>query len=298
MARAACESLKKPLYEYLHSLYYRKNSYALPVCLFNVINGGKHAHNSLSVQEFHLIPKFTTFSAALSCAQKIYHSLGDLLKEKGYSSNLGDEAGFAPELKNTKEALELIIMASKNAGYQMDKDVFLGLDIAANSLLTNHHSYLLDGQTLTSETLLSYYQNLLSQYHLIYLEDPFCENDWEGFIKITKILGDKVHLATDDLTVTNPQIFSQAISQKAGNTIVVKYNQIGTLTETLEVVKQARLSSWKVVIAHRSGETDDDFEADLAVAVDANFAKFGAPAKRERVAKYHRLLKIEESLSL
>ena len=293
-ARAAAESSRLPLYRYLGG----PNAYTLPVPLMNIINGGAHADNGIDVQEFMIVPiGFDSFSEALRAGAEVYHSLKSLLHSKGLATGLGDEGGFAPNLANNRAALEFISEAVGNAGYQIGKHFALALDVAATEFFDEKSKkYKFEGKELSSAEMIKYYEGLVSDFPFVSIEDPLAEDDWEGWTQITATLGEKVQLVGDDLYVTNPERLQKGIDHKAGNAILVKVNQIGTLTETLDAVALAQRNGMKAIISHRSGETEDTFIADLAVATNAGQIKTGAPARSERVAKYNQLLRIEEEL--
>lgn len=290
-ARAAAAAQKKPLYAYLHQLTGRKME--LPRPFFNVLNGGRHADNDLSFQEFLIVPKLKTFSENLRVASEIYHALQkDLAKNYGKgATTVGDEGGFAPvKLKKTKEALDLLKKVIASAGYT--KKVDLALDCAASELY-DRGKYFVEGKKLTKENLLEFYFDLIKKYQLISVEDPFEQNDYESFAKLRK--ESQIQIVGDDLTVTNPERIEAAIREKSCNCLLLKVNQIGTLSEALEAANRAYRAGWKVMVSHRSGETEDTFIADLAVALGCGQIKAGAPCRGERTAKYNRLLGIEET---
>ena len=293
-ARAAAESTGQPLYRYLGG----PNAYVLPVPLMNIINGGAHADTGVDIQEFMIVPLGAeTFSEALRWGVEVYHALKSLLHSKGLSTGLGDEGGFAPELPTNAAALDLIAEAVAKAGYELGKDIALALDVASTEFYSEATGkYTFEGQERTSEEMIAYYANLVANYPLVSIEDPLAEDDWAGWTAMTAQLGSKVQLVGDDLYVTNPARLQKGIDEAAGNAILVKVNQIGTLTETLDAVSLAQRHGMKAIISHRSGETEDTFIADLAVATNAGQIKTGAPARSERVAKYNQLLRIEEEL--
>ncbi|MEN9737845.1 MAG: phosphopyruvate hydratase [Actinomycetota bacterium] len=293
-ARAAAESTGQPLYRYLGG----PNAYVLPVPLMNIINGGAHADTGVDIQEFMIVPLGAeTFSEALRWGVEVYHALKSLLHSKGLSTGLGDEGGFAPELPTNAAALDLIAEAVAKAGYTLGKDIALALDVASTEFYSEATGkYTFEGQERTSDEMIAYYANLVANYPLVSIEDPLAEDDWAGWTKMTAELGAKVQLVGDDLYVTNPARLQKGIDEAAGNAILVKVNQIGTLTETLDAVSLAQCHGMKAIISHRSGETEDTFIADLAVATNAGQIKTGAPARSERVAKYNQLLRIEEEL--
>ncbi len=293
-ARAAAESAELQLYEYLG----QNKGVTLPVPLMNIINGGAHADTGVDIQEFMIVPLGAeTYSEALRWGVEVYHTLKSLLHGNGLSTGLGDEGGFAPELPTNAAALDLISEAIAKAGYTLGKDIALALDVAATEFYDEATGkYKFEGQERSTDEMIAYYEGLVSKYPLVSIEDPLAEDDWAGWTKITADLGDKVQLVGDDLYVTNPARLQKGIDEKAGNAILVKVNQIGTLTETLDAVSLAQSKGMKAIISHRSGETEDTFIADLAVAVNAGQIKTGAPARSERVAKYNQLLRIEEEL--
>ena len=294
-ARAAAESVNLPLYRYLGG----SNAYVLPVPLMNIINGGAHADTGVDIQEFMIVPHGAeSFSEAIRWGVEVYHSLKKLLSEKGLATGLGDEGGFAPDLPNNAAALELISEAIANAGYKLGSEIALALDVASTEFFDEKTGkYTFEGVERTSDEMISYYADLLARFPLVSIEDPLAEDDWAGWTKITAELGSKVQLVGDDLYVTNPARLQKGIDLKAGNAILVKVNQIGTLTETMDAVSLAQREGMKAIISHRSGETEDTFIADLAVATNAGQIKTGAPARSERVAKYNQLLRIEEELA-
>ncbi|MEK7521758.1 MAG: phosphopyruvate hydratase [Patescibacteria group bacterium] len=275
-----------------------QNIARVPTPTFNMINGGLHGAGNLDFQEFHVIPATSkSFSESLRTAVEVYYQIKEALIRRNAIHSVGDEGGFAPNLFTNTDALEIDIESIKNAGYLVGQDFFLGLDVAANTIWKNNTYSIRDkSNTLNSSGLISYYEEINEEYKLTYLEDPFHEEDWDAWINITAKLGDKMMIIGDDLLVTNPSLVQKAIQEKACNAILVKPNQIGTISETLQVIKQARNAGWKVIVSHRSGETNDWFIADFAVGVNADYVKFGAPARGERVAKYNRLLSIEQEL--
>jgi enolase len=294
-ARAAAESTGQPLYRYLGG----PNAHVLPVPLMNIINGGAHADTGVDIQEFMIVPLGAeTFSEAIRWGVEVYHALKGLLHSKGLSTGLGDEGGFAPELEHNAAALDLIAEAIAKAGYKLGTDIALALDVAATEFYSEEtKKYTFEGKERTSDEMIAYYADLVSKYPLVSIEDPLAEDDWSAWTKMTAELGSKVQLVGDDLYVTNPARLQKGIDHKAGNAILVKVNQIGTLTETLDAVSLAQRDGMKAIISHRSGETEDTFIADLAVATNAGQIKTGAPARSERVAKYNQLLRIEEELA-
>jgi len=293
-AKAAAESLGIPLYQYLGGV----NAKELPVPLMNILNGGKHADNNVDIQEFMIMPVgASSFAEALRMGTEVYHSLKAVLKEKSLATAIGDEGGFAPSLESNEDALLCIVDAIQRAGYQPGEDVALALDVAATELYENG-IYNLAGEGLkkTSDEMIDYYEGLIERYPILSIEDGLDEEDWEGWHNLTKRLGDRVQLIGDDLFVTNPKRLARGIKEKCGNSILIKLNQIGTLTETLDAIEMAKRAGYTSVVSHRSGETEDVTLAHIAVAVNAGMIKTGAPARTERVAKYNELLRIEEEL--
>jgi len=294
-SRAAAESVDMPLYRYLGG----SNAHVLPVPLMNIINGGAHADNGVEIQEFMIVPLGAeSFSEALRWGAEVYHTLKKLLTEKGLATGLGDEGGFAPDLPTNRAALDLISEAIKLAGYKLGTEIALALDVASTEFFDEAtSSYNFEGTKKTAAEMVAYYAELLDNYPLVSIEDPLAEDDWTGWANITKELGEKVQLVGDDLYVTNPARLQKGIDMAAGNAILVKVNQIGTLTETMDAVRLAQTHGMNAIISHRSGETEDTYIADLAVATNAGQIKTGAPARSERVAKYNQLLRIEEDLA-
>ena len=294
-ARAAADSTGLPLYRYLGG----SNAFVLPVPLMNIINGGAHADNGVDIQEFMIVPLGAeSFSEALRWGVEVYHNLKKILSEKNLATGLGDEGGFAPDLPNNRAALDLIAQAIELAGFKLGQDIALALDVASTEFYDESTgTYDFEGSKRSAEEMVAYYAELLAAYPLVSIEDPLAEDDWAGWSKMTAELGDKVQLVGDDLYVTNPERLQRGIDEAAGNAILVKVNQIGTLTETMDAVSLAQRHGMKAIISHRSGETEDTFIADLAVATNAGQIKTGAPARSERVAKYNQLLRIEEELA-
>src|SRR3954464_1461529 len=292
VARAAAESASLPLFRYVGG----PNAHLLPVPMMNIINGGAHADSNVDVREFMIAPiGAATFAEALAMGAETYHALKSVLKKEGLSTGLGDEGGFAPNLSSNRAALDLIARAVEEAGFALGGDIALALDVAA----TEFHSddgYAFEGKTLSAGDLTEYYTELVGAYPIVSIEDPLSEEDWEGWIALTGALGDRVQIVGDDLFVTNPERLARGIALDAANALLVKVNQIGTLTETLDAVALAQRSGYRAMLSHRSGETEDTTIADLAVATDCGQIKTGAPARSERVAKYNQLLRIEEEL--
>ncbi|MFC4223170.1 phosphopyruvate hydratase [Lysinibacter cavernae] len=292
VAKAAAESAGLPLYRYVGG----PNARTLPVPLMNIINGGSHADTGVDIQEFMAVPHgAATFSEALQWGVETYHSLKSLLKSKGLATGLGDEGGFAPDLPSNREALDLILEAITQAGFTPGKDIALALDVASSEFFENG-AYQFEGQARSAQEMSAYYADLVANYPLVSIEDPLDEDDWQGWVHLTSEIGDKVQLVGDDLFVTNPVRLARGIAEHAANSLLVKVNQIGTLTETLDAVQMAQRAGYTAILSHRSGETEDTTIADLAVATDCGQIKTGAPARSERVAKYNQLLRIEEEL--
>lgn len=292
VAQAAADSAGLPLYRYIGG----PTACTLPVPLMNIINGGAHADTGVDIQEFMAVPiGAETFSEGLRMGVEVYHALKALMQEQGLPTALGDEGGFAPDLPNNAAALDLIVEAIKRAGYTPGADIALALDVASTEFFENG-AYQFEGEARSSDDMIAYYADLCAKYPLVSIEDPLDENDWDGWVKLTEALGDKVQLVGDDLFVTNPERLADGIAKGAGNSLLVKVNQIGTLTETLDAVQLAQRSGYTAILSHRSGETEDVTIADLAVATDCGQIKTGAPARSERVAKYNQLLRIEEDL--
>ena len=281
------------VYEYLN-----KREKRLPYAMYNIINGGKHSSNNLDIQEFMIVPKFKEFKEGLRAASEIFNQLISLLIKQGLSINVGDEGGFAPDLKSNEEALSLIMKSISEAGYIPGVNVFIALDVAASSLYNeNNDTYKLDNNNLKREELLDYYVSLVKNYPIISIEDAFDENDYEGFKMITEVLGKKISIVGDDLFVTNKELLKKGIDNKMCNAILIKLNQVGTFYETLETIVLAKQHNYTTIISHRSGETLDTFIADLAVSLNIPFIKTGSVTRGERVCKYNRLMEIEEELS-
>ena len=303
VARTAAKALNIPLYQYLGGI--RPN--VMPMPMMNIINGGKHAKNTLDIQEFMIIPAGAkNFSQGLRMGTEIYHALKTLLKKHKLSTGVGDEGGFAPDLKDAAEVFDLLTDAARMAGYETGKDIFFAMDVAASELYNEEKGiYEFPGETKmkgekvirTAEDLLDYYEELVNHYPIISIEDGLNEDDWKGWSNLTKMLGHKIQLVGDDLFVTNTKKLKAGIQQGAGNAILIKMNQIGTVSEAIDAIEMAHRNGFRTVISHRSGETEDTFIADLAVAVNAGQIKTGAPCRMERVAKYNELLRIEEQLN-
>ncbi len=296
VAKAASDSVGLPLFQYIGGV----NARTLPRPMMNILNGGSHADNNVDIQEFMVIPKSAeTFKEALRTGAEVYHSLKAVLKAENLQSGVGDEGGFAPNLKSNEDALKIIIKAIENAGYKAGEDVVLALDVAASEIYNSEEKvYELksEGRKLTSDEMVEYYSDLVEKYPIVSIEDGFDEEDWEGFKKFTEKMGSKIQIVGDDLFVTNTERLERGIKEKSANSILIKLNQIGTLSETLDAIEMAKSSGFTTVISHRSGETDESIIADLAVAVNSGQIKTGAPCRIDRVAKYNQLLRIEEVL--
>jgi enolase len=294
VAQAAANHLRTPLYRYLGGA----NTYTLPVPMLNILNGGRHAANSTDFQEFMVVPAgATNFRRALQMGTEVYHSLKQLLKERGLNTNIGDEGGFAPSLPSNKPAIEAVLAAMEKAGYKPGRDCFIALDPAASEFYKDgKYALTREGVSLSTKEMVDYYVNWVAAYPIISLEDGLAEDDWEGWQLLTAKLGGKVNLVGDDLYVTNVERLSQGIKLKASNSILIKPNQIGTLTETIATVKMAQQAGWTAIVSHRSGETEDTTIADLVVGLNTGLIKAGAPCRSERTAKYNRLLRIEDEL--
>ena len=294
IAHAAANDAGTPLYRYLNAA----KTYTLPVPMLNILNGGKHAHNSTDFQEFMIVPaNAKSFHEALRMGSEVYHTLKEVLNDRGFNNNVGDEGGFAPSLPSNQAAVEAIITAIEKAGYKPGKDCFIAIDPASSEFYENGRYVLArEGVSLTSQEMIDFYVKWINDYPIISIEDGMAEDDWAGWQLMTQKLGDKIHLIGDDLYVTNVKRLSRGIKIKASNAILIKLNQIGTLTETIAAISMAHQAGWKAIVSHRSGETEDTTIADLSVALSTGLIKSGAPCRSERTAKYNRLLKIEEEL--
>lgn len=289
--KAAAKARNIPLYKYVGE------GTTLPVPMMNILNGGAHADNRLDFQEFMIIPQRDTIHERVRVGSEVFHALKKVLNERKLSTGVGDEGGFAPDLNSNTEGFELIMEAIKKAGYEPGKDVKLAIDVAASEFYKDGKYNLVgEGRSLTTDELIDFYKELVSKYPIISIEDPVDENDWEGFAKITKELGDKIQLVGDDLFVTNKECLQKGIDMKAGNAILLKVNQIGSITETLETIKLAKENGYKTIISHRSGETEDTTIADLAVGLDLGQIKTGSMSRTDRICKYNQLMRIEEEL--
>lgn len=293
VARAAAHAADLDLFRYVGG----PNSHILPVPMMNILNGGAHADTGVDVQEFMVAPiGAASFKEALRWGAEVYHALKAVLKNQGLATGLGDEGGFAPDVANTKAALDLILSAIEAAGFAVGSDIALALDVAATEFYTDGQGYKFENEVRSAEQMGQFYAGLLDAYPLVSIEDPLSEDDWDGWVALTSAIGDRVQLVGDDLFVTNPERLEEGIQKGAANALLVKVNQIGTLTETLDAVALAHASGYRTMMSHRSGETEDTTIADLAVAVGSGQIKTGAPARSERVAKYNQLLRIEENL--
>ncbi len=301
VAKAAANSKGLELYNYIGGI----NAKILPIPMMNILNGGKHSDNNINIQEFMIMPVGSiTFAERLKRGVEVYHTLKKVLKQKGYSVAVGDEGGFAPNLKDEEGAIEVIMQAIKEAGYEPKKDICIALDIASTEMYEeaqkigkNGYYFWKTDKFFSSEQMIDYIENLCEKYPIISVEDGLAEEDWESWAKLTKKLGDKIQLVGDDLFVTNTKRLERGIKEKIANSILIKPNQIGTLTETLDTIQKAKANNYKTIISHRSGETEDTTIADIAVAVNAGQIKTGAPCRTDRVAKYNRLLNIENQMN-
>lgn len=292
VTRAAADFLELPLYRYIGGIRGRE----IPVPMMNVINGGAHAQNSLDVQEFMIVPAGAeSFSEALRMGSEVFHTLRGILKDQGYSTGVGDEGGFAPQIKSTTETLDTLMKAITKAGFKPGKDVFLALDVAASELYKKG-KYHIDGNVWDAGKLVDFYESIAKKYPVVSIEDGFAQNDWKGWKKFTERCASTMQIVGDDVFVTNPKIFAEGIEKGVANSILIKLNQIGTVTETLTTIEMAKRAGYTCVISHRSGETEDTFIADLAVATNVGQIKTGSASRSERIAKYNQLLRIEDEL--
>ncbi|HBR22804.1 MAG TPA: phosphopyruvate hydratase [Nitrospiraceae bacterium] len=293
VCKASAEEAGMPLYRYIGGC----NAKELPVPMMNILNGGAHADNNLDIQEFMIMPAgFKDFASALRAGVEVFHNLKSILKKKRLNTSVGDEGGFAPDLKGNEEAIILVMDAIKLSGYKTGKDIYIALDVAASEFYSGK-GYNFEGRNVSSEKMVSYYENLIDKYPILSIEDGLSENDWAGWKILTKKLGKKVQLVGDDVFVTNTEILKKGIKDGIANSILIKLNQIGTLTETLDAIEMAKRAGYTAIVSHRSGETEDTTIADLTVACNTGFIKTGSLARSERVAKYNRLLRIEEELA-
>jgi len=293
VCRASAEELGVPLYRYIGGTHAK----LLPVPMMNIINGGAHADNNLDIQEFMIVPAgFTRFSLALKAGAEVFHTLKGILKKRGLSTAVGDEGGFAPMFQSNEEAIQLIIEAIKQAEYEPGKEIYIALDAAASEFF-NEGFYQVEGKKLSSKDMIDYYEDLISKYPIISIEDGMSEAEWEGWELLSQRLKNRIQLVADDLVVTNPKIIKEAINRSIANSILIKLNQIGTVSETLEAIELSKNNKYTAVVSHRSGETEDTTIADLAVACNTGFIKTGSLSRSDRIAKYNRLLQIEEELN-
>ena len=289
--RAAAKAKGKELYQYIGS------DYKMPVPMMNILNGGVHADNNLDFQEYMIIPNANTFRDMIRMSVEVFHTLKIILKERSLATSVGDEGGFAPNLNNNSEGLDLIVEAIKRAGYIPGKDIFIGLDVAASEFYKDGSYYLSsENKVLSTDLLIKYYLELIEKYPIISIEDPFDQNDWDGFTKFTELVGEQIQIVGDDLFVTNQRYLQEGINKKACNAILIKLNQVGTVSETIATINLAKKNGYKTIISHRSGETEDTTIADLAVGLGLGQIKTGSLSRSERIAKYNRLLRIEELL--
>ena len=290
--KAQAISAKKELYEFVSG-----GKITLPIPMMNIVNGGKHANNDLDIQEFMIVPVVKTFKERLRAGSEIFHTLKSILSSNGASTAVGDEGGFAPNLKNNEEALELIVKAINDSGYKAGEDVFIALDVAASEIYDKDtNTYSIDGKKLNTDALTNYYVNLITKYPIVSIEDPFMEDDFDSLQKLTSLIGNKIMLVGDDYFVTNKKYLEHGIEMHAGNTILLKANQIGTVSEMISTIVTAKKNNYKMIISHRSGETEDTFIADLAAGLNIPYIKTGSLSRGERIAKYNRLLRIEEKV--
>ncbi len=291
--KAAAAAKGMPLYQYV------KGDKTMPIAMMNILNGGAHADNKLDFQEFMIIPQRSTIKERVRVGSEVFHALKTVLNERKLSTGVGDEGGFAPDLQSNTQGFELIMEAIKKAGYIPGEDVKLAIDVAASEFYDNGKYNLVgEKRSLTTDELIEYYEELVNKYPIISIEDPVDENDWDGFSKITKILGDKIQLVGDDLFVTNKKYLQKGIDMKAGNAILIKVNQIGTITETLQTIKLAKENGYKTIISHRSGETEDTTISDLAVGLNIGQIKTGSMSRTDRICKYNQLMRIEQELNI
>ena len=290
--KAAAMDNNMELYEYVG------DGKDMPYAMMNILNGGVHADNGLSFQEFMIVPLSKTIEDRIRCGSEVFHTLKKILKEKGLNTNVGDEGGFAPNISTNEEAFDLIVESIKNAGYKIDKDVKIAIDVAASEFYNKDDDmYYFNNMKMSSKDLISYYEDLVNKYPIMSIEDPFEESDFDSFSKLTKLIGDKVQLVGDDFFVTNMEYLKKGIEKHAGNAILLKVNQIGTVTETLKTIELAKENGYKTIISHRSGETEDTYIADLAVGLTLGQIKTGSMSRTDRICKYNRLLRISEEIN-
>ncbi|RAX54659.1 phosphopyruvate hydratase [Helicobacter sp. 16-1353] len=295
LAKASAEALEIPLYRYIGGI----NANILPVPMLNIINGGSHADNTVDFQEYMIMPLgFSSFREALRASSEVYWNLKNILKSQGHITSIGDEGGFAPNLKNNEEPIEVILKAIKQAGYKEGEQIAIALDVASSEFVNGEGKYVLaaENKSLSGEELIEYYENLCAKYPIVSIEDGLSEDDWEGWAKLTKKLGDKIQLVGDDLFVTNEKILREGIGKNIANAVLVKPNQIGSVSQTMQTVRLAGRHKYKCIMSHRSGESEDSFIADFAVGLNTGEIKTGSTARSERIAKYNRLLEIENEL--
>lgn len=298
VARAGASAVRLPLYRYLRKYFsIKEKNWRLPMATMNVLNGGRHADSGLSIQEFMIIPQNKLFKERVRIGAEIFHTLAQILKKKGYTTAVGDEGGFAPKLPNNESAIKILLEAIKKAGYQAGKNVFLGIDVAASEFYSDGKYYFEKNKAgYDSDKMIALLSGWVNKYPILFLEDGLSENDWAGWKEMTAVLGKNLVLVGDDIFVTNPEIFARGIKEGIGNSILIKVNQIGTLSETMETISMAKQNNYRVCVSHRSGETSDTFISDLAVAVNSDFIKTGSLSRSDRVEKYNRLMEIEAEL--
>jgi len=299
-ARAGAQSAKMPLYKYLRQIFdIKEKDFRMPVPMMNILNGGRHADNGLSIQEFMIIPRHRLMSERVRMGSQVFHALANILSQKGHATSVGDEGGFAPELLNNERALQVIMEAIKYTGWVPGKNIFLGLDVASSEFFRSKKYYFVSKkQGWSADKMTDTYKQWIKKYPIILIEDGLSEDDWENWKKMTAELGKKINLVGDDLFVTNTERLKRGIENKVANSILIKLNQIGTVSETMAAIKLAKNNNFKVAVSHRSGETSDTFIADLSVAVNSEFIKTGSLSRSERVEKYNRLMEIENELGI
>ena len=289
--KAMAKMADKELFEILSA-----GKVSMPIPMMNILNGGKHADNTLDIQEFMIVPVVKTFKERVRCGSEVFHTLKKILKDKGFATGVGDEGGFAPDLAYNAQALDLIVEAIKGAGYIPGQDVYIALDVAASEIYEDG-KYKIDGKTLTADEMIEYYKDIVNRYPIMSIEDPFYEDDFETLAKFTKIMNNRIMIVGDDYFVTNAKYLKKAIDLEAGNAILLKANQVGTVSEMISTISLARKNKYKMIISHRSGETEDTFIADFAVGLNIPFIKTGSLSRGERIAKYNRLMEIEDKLN-
>ncbi|PIT87908.1 MAG: phosphopyruvate hydratase [Candidatus Magasanikbacteria bacterium CG10_big_fil_rev_8_21_14_0_10_40_10] len=300
LARAGAKASGQPLYRYIRQTYnLKENTWRLPIATMNILNGGRHADNNLSIQEFMIIPRHRLFRERVRMGSQIFHALANILSEKGYTTSVGDEGGFAPDLLNNEKAIQMIMMAIKSCGWTPGRHVFLGLDVAASEFFNGNKYYFASKkQGWRADKMIRVMAELVEKYPIISIEDGLDEDDWDNWALLTEKMGKKITLVGDDLFVTNTARLKKGIESKVANAILIKVNQIGSLSETISAIKLARQNKYQISVSHRSGETEDTFIADLAVAVNSEFIKTGSMSRSERIAKYNRLMEIEMELGI